>query len=202
MAKDTDIVLDPIQGFDVGVYAQVSPTLAGGGTPDAVLVGTFTSVMFKVVNQTETYLPLNQRIARHLDGELLFVWAAEQGFIHPGFLANTFGSNFAGDLSGTGSLTTNADPSNPTVNYRGGRASKIRRTQRFSLIFQVDMSSDVTSQNEASFWNDNFTDDGQKLELKMCRVDTYTFGVTPGRNIVANSWQGTAEMLSLLKPAV
>lgn len=187
-APDDDLKLDPIQGFDVEVNS-ISATGAG-----SALVGRFTSVMFKVVNQTETYLPLNQRIARQLDGELLFVWAAEQGMLHPQFLATSFGAGFSKAMDGEVGTSTVSSP------IKSARYNKIPRSERFHLVFRIDLGLDVniTADNTAAFYNSRFTQAEHSFQLSYCRVDTYSFGVTSGRNIVANSWQGTAEQLKLL----
>lgn len=184
--QDKSLLEDPIQGYDVQVLSSVA---MGNGS---MLVGRFTSVMFKVVNQTETYLPLNQRIARQLDGEILFVWAAEQGFIHPQFLATTFGGGMASGFGGAN------DTANDGTGV-GGRAAKINRSVRFNLDFSVDLTKDRTNgaNHEAQFYNTNFGNTAG-FSLKMCRVDTYSFGVTAGRSVVANSWQGTAEQLKIM----
>lgn len=173
---------DPVQGFDVEVYSV--PHRALGATVDpstgqqnnSQLQGVFTSLMFKVVNQTETYLPLNSRIPRHLDGEIIFVWAAEQGLVTANFMVNTFGKAFADGLA-------------------KGRGNKIPRSDRFALVFRINTAEEFSGQ-PATFDNDIFRAGVQKFfTLEYCRVDTYSFGVTSGRHVVANSWQGTAEKL-------
>lgn len=175
---DPELTRDPIQGFDVEVYSVSQNGDVGVGLDsDAQLQGTFTSLMFKVVNQTETYLPLNSRLPRHLDGEFIFVWAAEQGLVTSNFMVNSFGKAFA-----------------DAVNT--GRGYKVPRMERFRLIFAINTGEDT--QDISRFNNDNFPAQLGGLKYFMldnCRVDTYSFGVTAGRHVVANSWQGTAEGL-------
>ena len=164
---------DPIQGFDVQVYSVAHSALTTG--QNSQLQGVFTSLMFKVVNQTETYLPLNARIPRHLDGEVIFVWAAEQGLVSSNFMLNTFGKQFEDGIA-------------------KGRGNKIPRSARFALVFKVDTAE--TGNHPATFDNETFVLGTQKyFTLEYCRVDTYSFGVTSGRHVIANSWQGTAEKL-------
>ncbi len=170
---------DPIQGMDVNVIS----TTAGGSNNK--ISGAFTSVMFKIVSQTETYLTLDQRIARQLTGEVIFVWAAEQGWLDPSFIANAFG----------------------TPAYTGiaaGRPSRIPRQNRFHLDFKIQDPS--TASNYPTLTGLNLTDDqaafnntnisgNTRLSLRNCRTDTLSFGVTAGRHVVATSYQGTAEGL-------
>lgn len=197
-----DVTLDPLQGMDIRVStvsalsAGTTSTRAGG-----VLVGAFTSAMFKIVNQTETYLPLNQRIPRHLDGEIIIVYALEQGLVDPAVMTNTFGEAFATALG-------------------LGRGFKIPRSSRFNIKFGAEITQDLQGTarlagDPAIFNNPNFITnggldaDGQpmagteelKFTLKNCRVDTFSFGMTSGRHIVANSWQGTAEALVVNRSA-
>lgn len=165
---------DPFQGFDIKVEV---PGVSGQ------LVGAFTSAMFKIVNQTETYLTLNSRVPRHLDGEIVTVWAAEQGLVNPKPLTNTFGSAFAGAMS---SVTA--------------RNTRIPRSARFELKFSIGVApADAQSgtfiagttagdRTQSALQTTTYT-----FKVKNCKVDTYSFGVTAGRNIVANSWQGTGE---------
>lgn len=158
---------DPIQGFDVDVT--INPY---GGGSSSMLVGRFTSILVRVVNVTETYLELNERMPRHLDGEVNIVWQCERGMLDMNVLSDTFGF-----------FNSNAI----------GRGTKIKRARRFTLSFKVNviesdfvdtaMSNAMQQKNVAT---KNYT-------LNFCKVDTMSFGATSGRNIVANQWQGTAE---------
>lgn len=172
---------DPLQGMDVEVTSVVSSGVAGQSKGPQ---GHFTSVMFKMVNQTETYLTLNQRTARQLDGEVIYVWAAEQGFISPTLIADTFGVPFA-------------------TGYSRGRPARVARTVRFNLMFNMydpltannypGQALTLSADDAATFNNASIPADVQRAELINCRCDTLSFGVTAGRHIVAVSMQGTAE---------
>lgn len=178
------LTADPLQGYDIKV--KTVPLLTG----QEQLVGAFTSAMFKIINQTETYLPLNSRIPRQLDGELIIVWALEQGLLDPDVMTNTFGSAFGAAL-----------------NF--GRGYKIPRSARFNIQFTVELGNDeFSSPQPAIFDNNAFSNldggDGDgtsdfeyQFTLEYCRVDTYSFGMTAGRHVVANSWQGTAEAINI-----
>lgn len=183
IAKDANTdLLDPLQGMDIKVQViQSGSTAAGAG--QGLLVGAFTSLMFKIVNQTEVYLPLNSRIPRALDGEIIIVWSLEQGLIDLDILSNTFGSGFASGMN-------------------SARGSLIPRSQRFSILFETNTSKDevISSSSDQGYRQDS----GQisatgnpvvQYALQYCRVDTCNFGVTAGRHIAANTWQGTAQQI-------
>ena len=180
-------ILDPIQGFDV----EVSMSSAGPGPGEAssqMLVGRFTSILVRVVNVTETYLELNERIPRHLDGEVNIVWQCERGMLNTQVLQDTFGffSPAGSDLPG-GSIS---------------RGNKVIRAKRFRITFRVSVKNeDFADTNMASHHGQisgsNAKALPQQYTLEYCKVDTMSFGATSGRNIVANQWQGTAEGITI-----
>lgn len=184
--RQLNTLYDPLQGYDIKV--STSDYQLGAKT-STKLVGAFTSLMFKVVNQTETYLPLNTRIPRHLDGEVIVVWSLEQGLVEIDIVTNTFGSGFA-------------------TNFAQGRGTLIPRSERFDIHFQANMAAiDQATNNEATFVSTPASDGinvgvdanfagKSKYTLKYCRVDTFSFGVTAGRHVVANAWQGTAQHIT------
>lgn len=144
--------------------------------------------MFKIVNQTETYLTLNNRVPRHLDGELIFIWAAEQGLVNTDVLGHAFGPEFANAFN------------QPRV-----RSLKIPRESRFNLTFKAAVHTKDTGTTFLTD-NTNSTRDGSdptttvySFKVKSCRIDTHSFGVTSGRNIIAVSYQGTGEGLEYSK---
>jgi hypothetical protein len=168
---------DPIQGFDVDVSIQKYDT---GGSISQILVGRFTSILVRVVNVTETYLELNQRMPRHLDGEINIVWQCERGMLNTQVLQETFG--FFG-----------------TSNSIGRNNDRIQRARRFTIDFSVKV-------NNSDFVDENMRTYNAQLQtntpittyrLHLCKTDTMSFGATSGRNIVANQWQGTAEGIEL-----
>lgn len=179
-----NILRDPLQGYDIKIET-VKLGLDGSPTSEGLLVGRFTSLMFKIVNQTETYLPVNSRIPRMLDGELIVVWSLEQGLVNLKLIANTFGLNFAQE-------------------FASGRGQLIPRSARFNIKFNSNLSG-----NEVSTTTDKGLNIADPLTatptgitkaefnlqktIEYCRVDTYSFGVTSGRNVVANAWQGTGQ---------
>lgn len=176
MARDDEILRDPLQGYDIKVQ-----------TSNNQLVGAFTSLMFKVVNQTETYLPLNSRIPRMLDGEIIVVWSLEQGLVNTDIVSNTFGPTFA-------------------EKFGGPRGTLIPRAQRFNVNFRLNSGDDWTvaggdeKLNTGSTASTYGTD--LQVDLMVCRVDTYSFGVTAGRHVVANAWQGTCQHIVVTQPSL
>lgn len=170
MASQKANLVDPIQGFDVDV------TINGQNGP--ILAGRFTSILVRVVNVTETYLELNQRIPRHLDGEVNIVWQCERGMLNMKVLQETFNFFSGGGIS---------------------RENKIKRAARFQLVFsvkvaQADFADDIMADKHGQLDNPGVT----TYSLEMCKVDTMSFGATSGRNIVANQWQGTSEGISIV----
>lgn len=168
-------LLDPLQGYDIKVSVQ-----SESGGP-AKILGAFTSLMFKIVNQTETYLTLNNRVPRHLDGEIIIVWSMEQGLIDLNVVANTFGPDLA---AGLGSI-------------RGGG---IPRQTRFQITFATNVADGTAAPEDDVAFRQNpaVLTDNNVFVLQYCRVDTMTFGVAAGRHIVANTWQGTAQSVKPL----
>lgn len=165
------VLRDPLQGYDIKVSVTGPADGKNSGTGTR-LVGIFNTFMWRLVNQTEAYISLNQRIPRMLDGEVLVVWSLDQGLINMDVVKNTFGEGFATDFAGD-----------------DARSKVQRRQVRFNLLCQQGTINEQLGE-------EGFQNDGRGLtsiELKMARVDTLTFGVAPGRAVAANSWQGTAE---------
>ncbi len=183
----TNLMRDPLQGYDI----RVETAEYDGSTTR--LMGAFNTFMWRVVSQSEVYLTLNQRIPRHLDGDILTVWSLDQGLVNLNVVANTFGTLFAKKFG--------AD---------SPRAQIIPRQRRFQLKVSANLDTiEATTVNgdtkffgEQGFNQAEFaagdtqaSDEYPQLAvtLRYARVDTLTFGVAPGRAVAANSWQGTAE---------
>lgn len=176
--------LAPIQGHDVQVFV----TTASGSQ---ILVGTFTSILCRFVNVTETYLELNQRVPLHLDGEINIVWQMERGQLNMNVLQDTFGF-----FQGSGTSKT----------FRVDRQHKVPRARRFNIVFTADVSKDdfvdteqaamngmIRTLSDADLRGVDMQKAAQVYHLLNCKVDTFSFGATAGRSVVANQWQGTAE---------
>jgi hypothetical protein len=175
-----NVLRDPLQGYDIKVTVVEPMDGTGTGSGDR-LVGAFNTFMWRLVNQTEAYISLNQRIPRMLDGEVLVVWSLDQGLIDMDVISNTFGNAFA-----------------VSFGAEDARSAVTPRQKRFNLKCIASSTVAGGSIPSNTPWGEQgFRDDGAKpevsIELKMARVDTLTFGVAPGRAVAANSWQGTAE---------
>lgn len=167
---------DPFQGFDISVKVTPMPGAGGGGG----LEGSFTGFMCRIVNQTEAYLPLNQRIPRMLDGEIIVAWSLEQGMVNDQWVAATYGTNFAQAIK-SGRTNGNVIP----------------RQVRFLIEMKTEVGH-IKDLGEASFNSGDGSDaalDWLTIKLHYCRVDTGSFGVVAGRRVAASSWQGTAQSL-------
>lgn len=168
----TNVLRDPLQGYDIKVVSREAD-----GTSGVRLVGAFNTFMWRIINQIEAYVPMNQRIARMLDGEVMGIWSLEQGIVNLNVVANTFGKPFADA-------------------YANGRKNVIPRQTRLGL--EVIAGEGITISPDTVWSQAGFNlDGGEKpnlnIKLKYCRTDTLTFGVSPGRAIAGNSWQGTCE---------
>jgi hypothetical protein len=174
---DFSTLRDPLQGYDL----KVSVINLKGKQESTRLFGAFNSFMWRIVNQTEAYIQLNQRIPRMLDGEIIVVWSLDQGLVNPNVIENTFGKEFADA-------------------FKGGRNNVIPRQHRFHI--KVDAGAGSTIANEKLELDEgdfNVAPNGMyamSLQLNYARCDTLTFGVAPGKTVAANSWQGTAEGIS------
>ncbi len=168
---------DPIQGHDVLVT--ITPYTSANTTGDEEkdsINNAFEEIMMKMVNQTETYLPLFSRVPRFLDGEIIIVWSASAGALSLKFIRETFGNAFM-------------------TSIKNGRTSRIKRSRRFSMSFTVATGEEFSA--ESHMRSDRLTGSTgtQRMSLLYCRCDTLSFGVRAGKGYAVNSWQGTAEAL-------
>lgn len=203
-------VRDPLQGFDIRVSVSAMSDVQGfGNTADSldrndtdsktspVLEGSFTGFMCRLVNQTEAYLPLNQRIPRMLDGEIMTVWSLEQGMVQEHLIANVFGGDFA-----------RAYAHGRHGNAGQNEAVAIPRSRRVRILLETNVADSLAKSNrtipeisEAVFSREdkagtNVKDVSFQLALNFSRVDTASYGVVAGRRVASCSWQGTAQTLA------
>ncbi len=162
---------DPIQGFDVDVWVQDAGNVGNTGS-NLVLLGSFTSIVVTVRNATEAYLELNQRIPRYLDGEVQIAWVMEKGMLDIHVLQQTFG--FA----------------------KMKRDSRFNRSPRFVITFNVfpkdELKTSMTLPLSQIENNMNRQPDG-RFVLYNCKVDSWHFAATSGKQVVATQWQGVCE---------
>lgn len=178
--------MDPLQGQDVQVFVS---TASGA----QILVGSFTSILVRFVNVTETYIELNQRVPRHLDGEINIVWQLERGMLNMNVLQDTFGF-----------FQVNGQA------YGIDRSQKVPRARRFNISFASTVSPDDFLPGEFAGGQNGMmmamagnaglgnVPPFKTYHLLGCKVDTFSFGATAGRSVVANQWQGTAEGYQLI----
>lgn len=161
---------DPVQGFDVGVW--VSDASNPG---NKVLMGQFTSVVVTVRNATEAYIEFGQRYPRYLDGEFQIAFVLEKGLLDMNVFQQTFGFK------------------------RVSRQKRFGRSPRFDITFAVNpVDADVLEQTIASAIDTPpFDRDATgRFILEQCKVDSWHFAATSGRQVVATQWQGVAEGFS------
>jgi hypothetical protein len=161
---------DPIQGYDVDVWVQD----ASDGS--SVLLGSFTSIVVTIRNATEAYLTLNERIPRYLDGEVQIAWVMEKGLLDINVLKQSFG--FAEMV----------------------RTQRFNRSPRFTITFSMNTYQELKTQtpllnaftNHASGQQMSRDPDG-RFTLVHCKVDSWHFAATSGKQVVATQWQGVCE---------
>lgn len=176
LSVSDDELRDPIQGMDVLVRVLLGTSAKKDGTDGGLLVGGFTDLMFKVVNQTEAYIALNTRWPRMLDGEVIVVWTLARGVISLDVIGQTFGTAFA-----------NA--------FAQGRKKKLPRSRRFDISFSTLIADEDFTNDDTTFRNATSIGGFDKYRIKYCRVDTLTFGVTSGKHVAQNAWTGTGQFI-------
>lgn len=170
---------DPIQGFDVDVWVQ-DQSRAQGSTSNLILLGSFTSIVVTIRNATEAYLELNQRVPRYLDGEVQMAWVMEKGMLDLNVLRQTFGF---GEIS---------------------RNKRFNRSPRFQITFNVSTYDELKS-SFSTFVNGGELKDqprtvSGRIVLDQCKVDSWHFAATSGKQVVATQWQGVCESIKTAAP--
>jgi len=159
---------DPIQGYDVGVW--VNDT----STQQRVLLGQFTSIVVTIRNATEAYMEMGQRYPRYLDGEFQIAYVMEKGLLDLNVFQQTFGFKYI------------------------SRTKRFGRSPRFDITFAVNpvdadvLEGTVTNamDNTGAAFNRDVTG---RFILVQCKVDSWHFAATSGRQVVATQWQGVSE---------
>lgn len=157
---------DPVQGFDVGVWVQDTSTF------QRVLLGQFTSIVVTVRNATEAYLEFGQRYPRYLDGEFQIAFVMEKGLLDINVFQQTFGFKYI------------------------SRTKRFGRSPRFDVTFAINpvdadiLEGTISTDPGAPDFNRDVTG---RFILSTCKVDSWHFASTSGRQVVATQWQGVAE---------
>jgi len=160
---------DPIQGYDVGVWVHDAQN------GNKLLLGQFTSIVVTIRNATEAYMEFGQRYPRYLDGEMQIAFVMEKGLLDLNAFQETFGFK------------------------RITRDKRFGRSPRFTVTFSADPVDAAAL--EESIANDPLQDWGAggrrdvtgRFVLEQCKVDSWHFAATAGRQVVATQWQGVAE---------
>lgn len=176
--------LDPIQGFDVDVWA------LDQGTGGYNLVGRFSSIQIMIKNSTESYLEFNQRFPRNLDGEIQIGWIMERGQLDGRVVEQTFGlSNISRDIR------INRMPRlQITFSVNSKELSQGRAVVSEANNFPGNKNTGNSTVDARSFANRQVN---HEMVLSFCKVDNLTIAASAGKQIVANRWEGMAEGLNI-----
>jgi hypothetical protein len=159
---------DPVQGYDVGVWVRD----AQDGTQ--LLLGQFTSIVVTIRNATEAYMEFGQRYPRYLDGEMQIAFVMEKGLLDLNAFQETFGFK---------QIT---------------REKRFGRSPRLTITFSVDpvdaavLEGDIAT-DPLQTWGSVKRDVTGRFVLQQCKIDSWHFAATAGRQVVATQWQGVAE---------
>lgn len=157
---------DPVQGFDVGVW------IYDGSDDSRVMMAQFTSIVVTVRNATEAYIEFGQRVPRYLDGEFQIAFVLEKGLLDINVFQQTTGFK---------SITRN---------------KRMGRSPRFTIVFAVQpVDADVLEAGNISALDNGAMDRDMtgRFILQQCKIDSWHFAATSGRQVVATQWQGVAE---------
>lgn len=162
---------DPIQGYDVGVWVHDAQT------NDKLLLGQFTSIVVTIRNATEAYMEFGQRYPRYLDGEMQIAFVMEKGLLDLNAFQHTFGFK------------------------RITRDKRFGRSPRFTVTFSADPVDAAALEGAIATdpledWSGKRRDVTGRFVLEQCKVDSWHFAATAGRQVVATQWQGVAEGFS------
>lgn len=173
---------DPIQGFDVGVFAYDM------ATGRRVLFGQFTSFVLTIRNATESYIEFGQRIGRMLDGEYQMAWVAEKGMLDFKVIQQSFGFH---------ALDRRRRP---------GRSPRFRISFSCDSVDQAALEGVTDDGGTGVITQDLSYVPGQGdspagwarsanavITLLQCKLDSWHMAASAGRSVTANQWQGVCE---------
>jgi len=205
-APVNNVILDPIQGFDIAAWLQDSATGA------IALFGDFQSITLTIRDSTETYLPLGTRFPVYLNGEVQIAFVIEQGLVDMNFMQRTFGvQNMVREQLVTRGprfqLTFDANAyelaqnyigqgtTAPGIQYRGGGTSFNQIVGGSNASFaRNNLTLDPSATNASSGINNQALPITQgRYELQRCKIDSLSVGIMPGRRVIAQRWEGVAE---------
>ena len=206
-APVNNVILDPIQGFDIAAWMQDT------ATGKIALFGDFQSITLTIRDSTETYLPLGTRFPVYLNGEVQIAFVVEQGLVDMNFMQRTFGvQNMtreqlvtrgprfqltfdanAYELADSYIGQTGKGP-NANLTYRGGASSfnqivggSNTNFAKNALVGPENNKGNTVSYNKALPLAQG------RYELQRCKIDSLSVGIMPGRRVIAQRWEGVAE---------
>lgn len=174
--------IDPIQGYDIEVWAQYEEDGATGNNALA-LFGRFQTITLSIRDATETYLELGERIPTYLNGEIQIAWVLEQGLVDLRFLQRTFGvteMNRSSLLDRSPRFQISFD-----TNARGLQASNATFGTPYNPQNLIQRINPAGLNNERSIRG--------RIELVRCKVDSVSMGAMAGRRVAALRWEGVSE---------
>lgn len=206
-APVNNVILDPIQGYDIAAWLQDT------ATGKIALFGDFQSITLTIRDSTETYLPLGTRFPVYLNGEVQIAFVIEQGLVDMNFMQRTFGvQNMVREQLVTRGprfqLTFDANAyelnenyiggnvSNPTIQYRSGGTSfnQIVGGNNEGFVRNNLTTESTTGGAGSNSINTQALPITQgRYELQRCKIDSLSVGIMPGRRVIAQRWEGVAE---------
>jgi len=194
--------LDPVQGFDIEVWAQDTVTGA------IALFGRFQTITLSVRDATETYLCLGERMPTYLNGEIQIAWVLEQGLVDINFLNRTFGLSSmtrSNHISRGPRFQISFDVSAAELDIwtETGSSGRTQNTNASDLFGTTNtINSDWQFQGGYGGGTTNRLNNVQvpttvrtqgRIELQRCKVDSISMGAMSGRRAAALRWEGVAE---------
>lgn len=208
-APVNNVILDPIQGYDIAAWMQDT------ATGEIALFGDFQSITLTIRDSTETYLPLGTRFPVYLNGEVQIAFVVEQGLVDMNFMQRTFGvQNMTREQLVTRGprfqLTfdanayelaesyigqaNNAGKPDANLVYRGGATSFNQIVGGSNASFaQNKLRGPQNNQGNNSSYNKALPLAQGRYELQRCKIDSLSVGIMPGRRVIAQRWEGVAE---------
>ena len=162
--------LDPLQGYDVGVW--IKDVGYRGNTGRSVLVGQFSSIVIAIKNVSDPYMAVGYRQPLYLDGEVQISFTLEKGLLDIDIFTETFG--FA----------------------QFDREFRFNRTPRFEITFALDpVDWHALYKPGYQFGEKLERKPVGRFVLGRCKFETLNIGATSGKNVVATQWNGIAHSI-------
>ena len=175
--------IDPIQGYDIEVWAQYEGNSNDTSGNNLALFGRFQTITLSIRDATETYLELGERLPTYLNGEIQIAWVLEQGLVDLRFIQRTFGvteMNRSNLLDRSPRFQISFD-----VNARGLNATNATFGAPYDPQNLIQRPGPVALTSDRSIQG--------RIELVRCKVDSVSMGAMAGRRVAALRWEGVSE---------